>query len=273
MLRFAVIGNPVSHSKSPFIHSMFGEQTGIDLEYSRVRLDPEEVGPFVNDFFQNNGKGLNVTLPYKGVAYELSENLSARAVEAGAVNTLYQDSSGYLCGDNTDGIGLLTDIRENHHVAVAGKNILVIGAGGAAQGVLGALITEKPKSVTLVNRTETRARALQQQFKDKLSINVVPISAEPEIRYDLIINGTSSSLVGEVPSISKKFVWPGCFCYDLAYGNEETSFQAWATSLGAKKTADGLGMLVEQGAESFKIWCGVKPETRHVIDALRQSIR
>ena len=273
MLRFAVIGNPVSHSKSPFIHTMFGKQTGIKLEYSRIRLEPDEVSSFVKEFFQNNGKGLNVTLPFKGVAFELCDSQSPRALEAAAVNTLFLDPTGKLCGDNTDGIGLFTDIRNNHNVEIAGKNILIIGAGGAVQGLLGALINESPGHVTLINRTESKARKLAQQFQATLPINVVPMSAQPQSRYDVIINGTSLSLSGKVPSINEKYIRPDCFCYDLAYGNQETSFVTWAKSLGATNTADGLGMLVEQGAESFKIWCGIKPETKQVIEALRQSFQ
>lgn len=268
MARYAVIGSPIAHSKSPVIHSMFAEQTMQDVQYEAIEVTADGFNTFVEDFFASGGAGLNVTVPHKERAFKISKKLEARAELAAAVNTLFIDDNNTLCGDNTDGPGLVRDLQNNHKLQIENKNVLIIGAGGAVRGALVSLIEARPQSLTIVNRTLEKAEQLQKVFEQKYELAVASfecLSGE----YDLIINGTSLSLSGEVPAISKDHLNESCCCYDMMYGNEDTAFVAWAKRNGAAMALDGLGMLVEQAAESFLRWRGVRPETSSVIDALR----
>ena len=268
MARYAVIGNPISHSKSPIIHKMFAEQTGQDIQYDAILVERNGFDSFVLDFFGNQGAGLNVTVPHKQRAFEIANKLAPRAELAGAVNTLLMGKGNTLHGDNTDGTGLICDLQNNHQTQIEGKSVLVIGAGGAVRGALMPLIEAKPSSITLVNRTLKKAKSLQKIFKERFELSISDFD-RLEGEFDLIINGTSLSLKGEVPSITPKQLGKNSCCYDMAYGNEDTAFVSWAKNNGASSSLDGLGMLVEQAAESFLIWRGVKPETAPIINALR----
>jgi len=272
VLRFAVVGNPVSHSKSPQIHSLFAQQTGRQLQYTREQVDPEDFAHFVQQFFAGGGSGLNVTVPFKELAFELAEVLSPRAGKARAVNTLYRDDQQRLCGDNTDGVGLVRDLCNNHGIAIRDQRLLIIGAGGAVRGALGSLAAENPRSITLVNRTLSKAVSLQQEFADLAKIISLSFDDDLDGPYDLIINGTSTGLQGEVPPLSPKAVAANSCCYDMMYGSRETAFMGWARDHGAGEVFDGLGMLVEQAAESFAIWLGVKPQTADVIAEIRSGL-
>lgn len=272
MLRFAVVGNPVSHSKSPLIHSLFATQTGKQLHYTREEVALDGFDGFVREFFEMGGTGLNVTVPFKEKAFAIAGESSDRARLARAVNTLYLNHEDRLCGDNTDGIGLIRDLRDNNNIAIAGKRVLVIGAGGAVRGALGTLAQEAPESITLVNRTLGRAQMLQQEFSNLVRIRVHEFADALDGPYDLVINGTSTGLQGEAPAISAAAIGPLTCCYDMMYGNEDTPFMSWARQRGANLVLDGLGMLVEQAAESFSIWLHVTPDTASVIDQVRSSL-
>ena len=272
MLRFAVVGNPVSHSKSPMIHSLFASQTGKQLQYTREEVALDGFTEFVKQFFRSGGNGLNITVPFKEQAFALAQIHSERATLARAVNTLYQDDQQRLCGDNTDGIGLIRDLRDNHGITIHGKRVLVIGAGGAVRGALGSLGGEEPESITLVNRTVSRAVTLQREFSPLANINVLSFEDRIEDPFDLVINGTSTGLQGEAPPLTSDAVGPLSCCYDMMYGSQQTPFMVWAGQQGASEVLDGLGMLVEQAAESFAIWLQVTPETIPVIEQVRSSL-
>ena len=269
MSQYAVVGNPVRHSKSPQIHRLFARQTEQDLQYTAVEIQEGDFEFFVRDFFSEGGAGLNVTVPYKEKAYKLADHCSDRAGLAKAVNTLFLDDEGKLCGENTDGLGLVRDITINHKVDVAGKKILILGAGGAVRGVLASLAFEHPGSVTIMNRTLSRAQQLQKDFEKLLDLQPQTFDQPRAERFDLIINGTSASLAGELPPLDPKLIAEGCCCYDMMYSDQATPFMAWSKQYGARLVLDGTGMLVEQAAESFAIWRGVRPETSEVISLLR----
>lgn len=269
--RYAVVGQPIAHSKSPSIHQLFAEQTGQALEYGKQEVAAADFAAFVREFFAQGGSGLNVTLPHKEAARALCDDLSARAELAGAVNTLSM-KDGKLLGDNTDGPGLIRDIRVNHGFSLAGKSILMLGAGGAARGVLAALPEVKPGSVRLLNRSVHKAEAIRDALAEVLEIEAAGFdSANHSGSYDVIINATSLSLEGQLPPVQDHWVHSETCCYDMMYADTATVFQNWATQQGAALSLDGLGMLVEQAAESFQIWRGLRPETGAVIAALRQG--
>jgi shikimate dehydrogenase len=224
---------------------------------------------FVQEFFSNGGCGLNVTVPFKEEAFRLTQIHSERATLAGAVNTLTPVFNGKLHGDNTDSKGLIVDITRNYNVAIKNKNVIILGAGGAVRGALAGLTEAKPKQILLLNRTVARAAQLQQEFADYLPIAIGEYSSTPSEPIDLIINGTSMGLTNEVPPISADLISEDTFCYDMMYGAEDTAFVKWAKSNGATTAVDGLGMLVEQAAESFYIWCNVRPETKSVLTRLK----
>jgi shikimate dehydrogenase len=213
-----------------------------------------------------------VTVPFKELAFTLAEQHSERARLARAVNTLYLDDHSRLCGDNPDGVGLVRDLRNNNGVAIAGKRLLIIGAGGAVRGALGSLAEQAPESITLVNRTLSRAVTLQQEFSDLARIRVLSFEDQPDGFFDLVINGTSTGLQGEAPPVSPAAVGPLTCCYDMMYGSQDTPFMSWARQQGASLVLDGLGMLVEQAAESFSIWLKVAPETASVIEQVRSRL-
>ncbi|MGD8582907.1 MAG: shikimate dehydrogenase [Gammaproteobacteria bacterium] len=266
--RYAVFGNPIEHSKSPFIHSRFAEQTGQQLIYTAERIDPGDFDDAVARFAENNGKGLNITVPFKQDAWRLATRRSQRAERAGAVNTLVINGPGDYFGDNTDGVGLVRDLVSNHQLGLEGKNILIVGAGGAVRGVIEPLLAARPASLTIANRTREKALQLAEDFSDLGNIAGCGLDEFGTDSYDIIINGTSASLSGELPSLPATLIKENTFCYDMMYANEPTPFMRWAQQHAAKHVADGKGMLVEQAAESFRIWRGCEPETAPVIEAL-----
>lgn len=270
---YAVVGNPISHSKSPRIHSLFASQTGEQLEYTAIQAPEDDFAGTVTGFFQRGGKGLNVTVPFKEQAWKLADRRTERAELAGAANTLYISSEGLLTADNTDGKGLVTDLAENHCVTLAGKRILVLGAGGAVRGVLGPLLAEQPTAVVIANRTVSKAEGLVALFESVAGPTRLEACGfeQPSEPFDLIINGTSASLQGDLPPVSANVIGAGTIIYDMMYSLQTTTFNQWALDQGATRVFDGLGMLVEQAAESFRIWRGVSPETLPVIDELRND--
>ena len=265
---YAVIGDPVSHSKSPLIHSLFAKQTGQSISYVAQKVVTEKFDEFVAKFFKEGGSGLNVTLPHKERAYKLAKSCDSGSKKAEAANTLFQNSAGEICAANTDGRGLVVDLKSNNGTEIKGKDLLLLGAGGAIRGALVSLVEEKPSSITIVNRTIAKADDLKIKFKNFARIET---STYKGLKgdYDLIINGTSLGLTDGTPPLRDINVRQGAFCYDMFYSDEQTAFVRWAMANGAGKAIDGLGMLVEQAAESFLLWRGIRPETRKIIDELK----
>lgn len=268
---YAVVGHPVSHSKSPRIHSLFARQTGQAVEYTAIQAPLDGFADTVRQFFARGGKGLNVTVPFKEEAWRLAERRTARAELAGAANTLFQDPDGALVADNTDGVGLVRDLTVNLDVALGGRRLLVLGAGGAVRGVLGPLLAERPMELVIANRTLAKAEALARLFaREADSTRLGACGFEtPAAPFDLIINGTSASLQGDLPPLSAHVIGADTVVYDMMYSLQTTTFNQWALAQGATRVHDGLGMLVEQAAESFRVWRGVRPETAPVIEQLR----
>ena len=269
--RYAVMGNPIAHSKSPEIHALFARQTHQNLRYDAILVPLDGFAAAVDAFQQAGGKGLNITVPFKQQAWQQVDTRSARAELAGAVNTIVFEADGCRRGDNTDGVGLIRDLRENHGVVIAGRDVLVLGAGGAVRGVLGPLLEQAPGSLTVANRTVARAVELADVFAAK-NVAACGFEALAGHQFDLVINGTSASLQGDVPSLPPRLLRAGACAYDMMYGEHPTAFLVWAARQGAAKTVDGLGMLVEQAAESFYLWRGVRPRTAAVIRQLRAQL-
>ena len=268
MDNYAVIGNPIAHSLSPRIHGLFAEQTGEELTYRAILSRPREFIGDVEGFHQAGGLGLNVTLPFKEQAWEYVTHSSVRADRAQAANLIRFDADGGVYGDSTDGVGLVRDLGANG-VQVARKHVLLVGAGGAVRSVLGNLLDEQPAAVTIINRTRSRALGLLELFPEAAGILSAQGFDEPVAGpYDLVINGASAALAGQSLPLPGGILAPGACCYDMVYGKAARVFLDWAAVNGAAKCLDGLGMLVEQAAESFHIWRGVRPETKPVIDAL-----
>ena len=268
---YAVFGNPIEHSKSPRIHTLFAEQTGISLEYNAIEVPTGSLASYINLFSSQGGKGLNITVPFKEDACSLCTTLTQRAEISGSVNTILFDDEMNIYGDTTDGQGLLNDLTINHDIQLKNKSILILGAGGTVKSILERLSNQMTKEIIVANRTVSRAKALEKKFDKKSLIKAYSYNEISDHAFDIIINGTSLSLTAELPPISKKNIKENTFCYDLMYSNEGTVFTKWAIENGASKCADGLGMLVEQAAESFMIWHGTKPETSSVIKALKDS--
>ncbi|MFC4257588.1 shikimate dehydrogenase [Marinobacter lacisalsi] len=270
---YAVVGNPISHSKSPRIHSLFAAQTGEPVEYTAIQAPLEEFDETVRDFFAKGGKGLNVTVPFKEQAWNMADRRSERAAKAGAGNTLYQDADGRLVADNTDGVGLVTDLTRSAGVSLAGKRLLILGAGGAVRGVLGPILAQRPGELVIANRTVSKAEALVALFADEAGDTLLSAIGFTDVTggFDITINGTSASLQGDLPPVTTDAVTPATVVYDMMYTPGVTTFNRWALDNGAGKVLDGLGMLVEQAAESFYIWRGVRPETGPVMDELRNN--
>lgn len=271
--RYAVIGNPVAHSKSPFIHTEFARQTDQDVVYDRILAPLDGFAPSVEAFRAEGGLGLNVTLPFKLQAYALAQEKSARACDAQAVNTLKLEGA-TIYGDNTDGVGLVRDIQINLNFPIEGRDVLVMGAGGAAQGALGMLLDAKPARLVIANRTVQKAERLAQRLREARGLSAALLSARgyQELsgqEFDLVVNSTSASLNDTVPQLPDGVFARGGLAYDMMYGKGVTLFAEFALSQGAGHVADGIGMLVEQAAESFFIWRGVRPQTGPVIAALR----
>ncbi|MFO7189851.1 MAG: shikimate dehydrogenase [Pseudomonadota bacterium] len=268
--RYAVIGNPIAHSKSPEIHAAFARQTGQALVYERLLAPLDGFVATVEAFRSAGGRGLNVTVPFKEEAFRYASRRSVRAESAGAVNTLRFDGD-EVYGDNTDGVGLVRDLRANHGVTLEGAHILLLGAGGAVRGVVGALLEERPARLVIANRTPGRAEAIAAAFG--AAPEACGFDALAGQRFDLIVNGTSASLSGELPALPEALYAKARVAYDMVYGAEPTAFMQRAAALGCPRCLDGLGMLVEQAAESFYVWRGVRPETAPVLAQLRASLR
>ena len=266
--RYAVFGNPVAHSKSPRIHQMFAEQLGVDIDYQAIEAPVNGLDDAIRSFRDTGGKGCNITVPFKQQAWALADTKSGRAELAGAVNTLRFETDGSVFGENTDGIGLLRDLTLNLDTKIFDQRILVIGAGGAVRGILGPLIEQAPKKLVVANRTVEKAIELAKLFSTIGPIEPSGFEQLAGQKFDIVINGTAASLSGEVPPIPEDCFADGALAYDLMYADEPTPFMQWATARGAAKVADGLGMLVEQAAESFSLWFGKRPDTSVVIAAL-----
>lgn len=266
---YAVMGNPIAHSKSPYIHTLFAAQTGQHIEYRTMRVEPGQFAAAAQAFRATGGKGLNVTVPFKQDAWVFADILSARAERAGAVNTLIFDSTG-VRGDNTDGPGLVRDLTVNHGYTLTGRRILLLGAGGAARGVLQPLLLQQPARLVIANRTAHKALELCLRFSDLGRVSGCGFAELAGQQFDLIINATAASLNNAAPPLPDGVLATDGWCYDLMYGSEPTAFARWGHEQGAARSLDGLGMLVEQAAQSFYLWRGVWPDTKPVIDALLQ---
>lgn len=270
--RYAVFGNPIKHSKSPQIHTLFAKQTKQSLIYT---AELAEIGQFeqaVKKFIKHNGKGLNITVPFKEDAWQLADRHSERAKRAGAVNTLKLEQDGSLYGDTTDGVGLVRDLTQNHKIDIKDKSILIIGAGGAVRGVLQAFLEQHPASLLITNRTKEKAIRLADDFSELGNISGCGLDELDEKSFDIVINGTSASLQGELPPVPGSIFNSNACSYDMMYAAQPTVFMQWSGDNGATRVFDGLGMLVEQAAEAFYIWRGIKPETKPVIEAIRSSL-
>jgi len=263
---YAVVGNPVAHSMSPLIHAAFARQTGEDMVYQTVLAPRDGFVDTANAFRKNGGRGLNVTLPFKGEAFRYAAFLSERASTAQAVNTL-KFKQGVIFGDNTDGAGLVCDLLHNLGCEIAGRRLLVLGAGGAARGVIAPLLGQLPAQFVLANRNLDKARQLAREFAGRLDASSYSELAGG--RFDIVINATSASLANALPPLPVDVFGSNALAYDMMYGKGETPFLAFARATGAARCADGLGMLVEQAAESFLVWRGVRPDTAPVLQLLR----
>lgn len=266
---YAVIGNPVTHSKSPLIHTLFAKQTGIELDYQAIEVPTNSFNDYIKAFFSQSGKGLNITVPFKEEAYSICTNLTERAQYAASVNTLWCDKDLNIFGDTTDGQGLLNDLTINNKIDLEKKSILILGAGGTVKSILLPLCEQNPASIVIANRTVERAVQLAEKFSGKINIKASSYTELFDHKFDLIINGTSSSLMGDLPPIPDNILNEHACCYDLMYADTATVFMQWAEKQGAATILDGLGMLVEQAAESFAIWHGVKPDASTVVLKLR----
>jgi len=265
---YGLFGYPVHHSWSPFIHGMFARQTGQDMVYRLHETPPERFRNDVLQFFSSGGRGINVTLPHKRAAADLVNELTPRAQLADAVNTVVRRDE-LLIGDNTDGAGLLTDLTRNLGLRWTSPRILVLGAGGAARGALEPLLSLQPHLLVIANRTAASAVTLAEEFKELGPVAGCEFASLENQRFDLVVNATSASLRGEVPLIPIGVVDGLTTCYDMAYGVGDTAFVAWARRLGARRAEQGWGMLVEQAAEAFELWRGVRPDTGPVLEALQ----
>ena len=269
--RYAVMGNPVAHSKSPAIHKLFAHQFGHNIEYTAIQVDAGGFAQAAEQFRASGGKGLNVTVPFKLDAFRLADRLSDRAALAEAVNTLKFEADGEVFGDNTDGAGLVHDIEINLGVTLRDKNILILGAGGAVRGVLDPILRHRPAKIVIANRTVSKAKDLVRAFSAHGKVEAVSFDDLKGRHFDIVLNGTSASLQGELPPLPVTIYARAALAYDMMYGDRPTPFMEWSMLHGADRVADGLGMLVEQAAESYFVWRGVRPETRPVIAALRKG--
>jgi shikimate dehydrogenase len=265
--RYGLVGHPVEHSRSPLIHTVFARQTGQRLSYELIDATPAELETAVRGFGAAGGKGLNITVPHKEAAFALCKENSAAAQAAGAVNTI-SIVAGRLIGDNTDGIGFVRDVTVNERQALAGRRILVLGAGGAARGIVGPLLAEQPAELTIANRTKERADQIVAQLESAAVVSRTFAELAGLPPFDVLINATSAGLKGEAPPFPASLVAPHTFCYDLVYSASDTPFVTWAKNHGAERAVQGWGMLVEQAAESFAIWRGVRPDTKPLLKQL-----
>jgi shikimate dehydrogenase len=266
---YAVFGSPINHSKSPRIHTLFAEQTHQSLHYFTQEVNAENFVASVTDFFEKGGKGLNCTVPLKELAWKFADKKTERAESAKAVNTLIKQKDGSILGDNTDGIGLVNDLTLNHGIELKDKRILILGAGGATRGILLPLLDKCPDCLVVANRTFEKALTLAFEFNH--SFESSSFEALENQQFDVILNATSASLTNELPPLPENLLAENGVCYDLAYSNQPTTFVRWGHSQNACKSLDGLGMLVEQAAEAFALWRGVRPDTKVVIDLLNSE--
>ena len=266
--RYAVIGHPVDHSRSPDIHAAFARQTGQKLVYERLPAAPDAFAATVAAFFAEGGAGLNVTLPFKGEAAAYADRLTDRARRAGAVNTLAREDDGTLLGDNTDGIGLARDLERQLQIPIAGSRILILGAGGAVRGVIPVLFEHGAAAIHVANRTAAKAEAMAADFTDLGDIGGGALSRATG-GWDIVVNAISAGLTGETPDVSPAVLDDARGAYDMIYADQPTPFLRWVAEHGIERRCDGFGMLVEQAAESFALWRGVHPQTADVIAALR----
>ena len=268
--RYALVGNPITHSLSPRIHRLFAEQTKQPISYEAIELSLDDFPAQIRELQQQGLKGLNVTVPFKQQAWEICQHTSSRGEQAGAVNTLVFMDNGDISGDNTDGAGLIRDLVCNHDTAIAQRKILILGAGGAARGALGPLLALQPESITIANRTLERAEKLALDFIPVGQINPCSYDDLGPEKFDLIINATAAGLSGQVPPIPEEVFDSNSICYDMMYNlDAPTAFVTWAKNHGVTTAIDGLGMLVEQAAESFYIWRDLRVSTTEVISNLR----
>ena len=269
--RYAVMGHPIAHSKSPFIHHRFAAETGEPVAYDALHVEPDGFREAVERFRAEGGRGLNVTIPFKEEAFALASRRSRRAKRAGAINTLWFEGT-RVCGDNTDGVGLVRDMTRNLEVGLEGRSVLVLGAGGAARGVIGPLLDELPRRLLIANRTPSRAVGLARRFAEQGPVSAAGLDALAGETFDVVVNATAASLAGDLPPLPPGTLRAGGVAYDTAYAAQPTPFVRWGTAQGAAVATDGLGMLVEQAAESFRLWRGREPRTGPVIDALRTHL-
>jgi shikimate dehydrogenase len=258
---YAVIGNPIKHSKSPDIHLLFADQTGENIAYEKIFADKDKFSLIVTEFFANGGKGLNVTVPFKKDACKFVDELTDYAKHARAVNTIYTNEIGNFIGANTDGIGLLRDLKKTLRIQIAYKKILIIGAGGATQGIVEPLLNEQPDELVIANRTASKADVIAKQFKVFGDAKSCALTEIPKQNFDLVLHATSAGLQGNNVELPVEIIGPSTCCYDLLYSNHDTPFMQWAKLHNAGSVVDGFGMLLEQAAEAFYLWRGKRPDT------------
>lgn len=269
--RYAVIGHPIAHSRSPVIHELFARQTGQTISYEAMDVEPAGFETAVRGFGAAGGRGLNITVPHKRAAFELCDELGTAAAQARAVNTISFLADGRLRGDNTDGIGFMRDLTQNLEQPIAERRVAVLGAGGAARGILLPLLEARPALLVLANRTVERAEAMIAELGSPEPLRTSTFDELESLgAFDVIVNATSAGLHGEQPPFPASCVGPDSLCYDLAYSLRETPFVAWARAHHAMEAVQGWGMLVEQAAESFAIWRGVRPDTAAILAQLRR---
>ena len=276
MDQYQVLGNPIKHSKSPVIHKVFADETAQDMEYSAQLVAEDDFEAYVQDFFaqkkgKERGKGLNITVPFKQRAFALAKHPSAAASLAEAANTLWCNADGELCADNTDGVGMVRDITANLAGSLAAKRVLILGAGGAVRGVLEPVLAQQPGELVIANRTVSKAQDLADIVQSLGNVSACGFT-EVTGRFDWVINGTSASLSGDLPPLPTGILAAGARTYDMMYSAEPTVFSQWAVQQGAAQADDGLGMLVEQAAEAFIIWRGVRPQTQQLLADLRAQL-
>lgn len=269
--QYAVFGHPIDHSKSPDIHQQFAAQTQQNIKYSRQDVDASQFVAATRDFFDKGGHGLNCTVPLKQLAFEFADTLTQRACYSKAVNTLTRQADSSIMGDNTDGIGLVTDLLGNHQIKLNSLNILLLGAGGASRGILGPILQQHPKKLVIANRSVGKALNLATEFTELGNISGCGYQDLPRQSFDIILNATSASLSGTMLPLPETLLVENGICYDLAYGSKPTAFVYWGQQHGAAKSLDGLGMLIEQAAEAFYIWRGVHPQTQALISAFNAA--
>lgn len=266
--KYAVLGNPVKHSISPQIHAEFARQTGQDIRYEKLEVPLNGFAEFIANLHKKGYQGMNVTLPFKEQAFQLSESLSTAAKHACAVNTLIRTATGWY-GDNTDGDGLVQDLTKNLGIELKHKKILILGAGGAVRGVLEPILREGPERIHIANRTAEKAIALAEKFKQLGNVVGTGLDGPFEKQYDLIVNGTAASIKGEIPNIPDTLLKPSGAAYDMFYAKKPTAFVEWAKQQGVEIAADGFGMLIEQAAESFYLWRVKRPNTKSLLNQFR----